>query len=46
LTSYIIPAKAGIQVHYLPIIEMILFSPISALSSNFNPRNTSMYSCG
>jgi len=31
---------------YLVSIRKWLFSPISALGSNFNPRNTSMYSCG
>ena len=32
--------------NFLVSIRKWLFSPISALGSNFNPRNTSMYSCG
>jgi len=31
---------------YLVSIHKWLFCPISSLCSNFNPRNTSMYSCG
>ena len=30
----------------LKAVREWLFSPISASSSNYNPRNTSMYSCG
>jgi len=37
---------ASLYIYKLVSIRKWLFSPISALGSNFNPRNTSMYSCG